>query len=82
MFSFFAPSSTTFYRKGSEVVTRRCSVKKQFLKLSQNSRENTCIGAPTQVFPANLAEFLRTPFFITPSQTASRGVTHSCPVFI
>ena len=26
----------------SEAVTRRCSVKKVFLKISQNSQENTC----------------------------------------
>ena len=26
----------------TEVVSRRCSVKKMFLKISQNSQENTC----------------------------------------
>ena len=29
---------------GIEGVTLRCSVKKVFLKISQNSQENTCIG--------------------------------------
>ena len=28
-----------------EVVVRRCSVKKLFLKISQNSQENTCVRA-------------------------------------
>ena len=28
----------------TETVTRRCSVKKLFLKNSQNSQENTCAG--------------------------------------
>ena len=33
----------TAVRKGSsEAVTRRCSVKKLFLEISQNSQENTC----------------------------------------
>ena len=30
-----------FYKK-SEAVARRCSVKKLFLEISQNSQENTC----------------------------------------
>ena len=36
---------------------RRCSVEKVFLKISQNSQENTC--APDS---GNFAKFLRTPF--------------------
>ena len=39
-----------------EAVARRCSVKKLFLKISQNSQENGC-------FPVNFAKFLRTPVF-------------------
>ena len=31
-----------FYFK-SEAVAQRCSVKKKFLEISQNSRENTCV---------------------------------------
>ena len=29
-----------------EAVTPRCSVKKVFLKISQNSQENTCVSVP------------------------------------
>ena len=29
----------------SEAVTRRCSVKKKFLKISQNSQQNACARA-------------------------------------
>ena len=29
----------------TEVVFRRCSVKKMFLKILHNSQENTCVGA-------------------------------------
>ena len=31
-----------WFSDGSEAVTRRCSVEKVFLKISQNSQENTC----------------------------------------
>ena len=55
---------------------RRCSIKKLFLKISQNSQENTCARVSflnkSQVAPAtilkkealaqNFAKFLRTPF--------------------
>ena len=30
--------------EGVEGVTRRCSVKKQFLNISQNSQQNSCAG--------------------------------------
>ena len=58
-------------------VARRCSVKKVFLKILQNSQENTCARASfliklqayvikketlPQCFPVNFAQFLRTPF--------------------
>ena len=56
--------------KYSEAVARRCSVKKVFLEISQNSQENTCARVCNfvkketlaQVFPVNFAKFLRTPF--------------------
>ena len=55
-----------------EVVVRRCSVKKVFLKISQNSQENTCARVSFLIklqvlhrcFPVNFAKFLGTPFFI------------------
>ena len=46
-----------------EAVVRRCSIKKLFIKISQNSQENTC----ARVFfflKVNFAKFLRTPIFI------------------
>ena len=57
----------------SEAVVRRCSVKKVFLKISQNVQEITCAGvfiliklqasgACTLMFPVNFVKFLRTPF--------------------
>ena len=33
---------TTVYREELEAVAQRCSVKKVFLEISQNSQENTC----------------------------------------
>ena len=56
---------------GVEAVARRCSVKKVFLEISQNSQENTCVRPATllkkrlwhRCFPVNFVKFLRTPFF-------------------
>ena len=58
--------------KKSEAVVRRCSVKKVFLEISQNSQENTCtrVSFLNKVagcackpikwcFPVNFAKFLR-----------------------
>ena len=60
-----------YFDCGSEAVTRWCSVKMEFLKILQNSPENTweaweaCnfIKKETlaQVFPVNFAKSLRTP---------------------
>ena len=46
---------------------RRCSIKKVFLKISQNSQESTCsrvsfLSLWHRCFPVNAAKFLRTPF--------------------
>ena len=67
--SFFG---TIGYFESIEVVVPRCSVKKAFLEISQNSQENTCarvsflikLHAPplAQVFPVNFAKFLKTIF--------------------
>ena len=61
----------------SQTVVRRCSVKKVFLKIVQNSQGNTCARVSGlrpatlfkkrlwhRCFPMNFAKFLRTPFFI------------------
>ena len=63
----------------SEVVVRMCSVKKMFQEISQNSEENTGVRVSfflnffyfnfikietlAQLFSANFAKILRTPFF-------------------
>ena len=48
-----------------EAAARRCSVKKVFLEISQNSQENTCARVSflikLQAF-VNFGKFLRTPF--------------------
>ena len=61
-----------------EAVVRRCSVKKVFLEVLQNSLENTCarVSRPATLlenrlwhrsFPVNFEKFLRTPtFYRTP----------------
>ena len=36
------PNFADFHKIGSEAVAQRCSVKKVFLEISQNSQENTC----------------------------------------
>ena len=52
-----------------KAVTRRCSVKKVFLEISQNSKENTCarvfINKETrvQVFPCEFCEISNNIFF-------------------
>ena len=46
-----------------EAVVQRCSVKKVFLEISQNSQEDTCAGRH-RCFPVNFVKLLRTPFLI------------------
>ena len=50
-----------------EAVTQRCSLKTVFLKISQNSQENTCARVSILIklrrcFPVNFAKILRIPF--------------------
>ena len=59
-------------------VARRCSVKKMFLKILQNSQENTCIRVSLLkkrlwhwCFPVNFVKYLRTHFCRTPLVAAS-----------
>ena len=58
----------------SEAVARRCSVKKMFLKISQNSQESTCVGVawacnfikketPTLVLSFEFCEIFKNTFF-------------------
>ena len=42
------------HKKKKHSVTRRCSVKNLFLKISQNSLENTCVGVSFSWKPATL----------------------------
>ena len=46
----------------SEVVTQRCSVKKLFLEISQNSQEHIC--AKAQVFSCEFCEICKNTFFL------------------
>ena len=54
----------------SRAVVQRCSVKKVFLEISQNSQENTCARVFIKkrlwqrCFPLNFVKFLRILFFI------------------
>ena len=77
----------------TEAVAQRCSVKKVFLEISQNSQENTCAtvslrSAPLlqkrlwhKRFPVNFAKFLRTPFLKKHLQwlLLKRHQWHRCP---
>ena len=62
----------------TEAISSRCSVKKMFLKISQNSQENNCARAFSLIkfsttlskkrdwhkcFPLNFAKFLKISFF-------------------
>ena len=58
-------------RHNVEAVVERYSVKKVFLKISQNSQRNTCARYSFLIklqacncFPVNFVKFLRRPFFI------------------
>ena len=62
----------------SEAVSRRCSVKKLYLKISQNPQENTCgrvsllMEILAQVVSCELCEIFRnTYFYRTPPEAAS-----------
>ena len=74
-YSFFYRKSFTKLSVLSEAVVQRCSVKKVFLNILQNLRENTCArvsflinfikeGTLAQVFLVNFMKFSRTPIFI------------------
>ena len=64
------PKNTSKRKKTGEAVVQRCSVKKVFLEISQNSQENTCArdfikkSLWHRCFPVNFVKSLRTPFFI------------------
>ena len=51
-----ALSHLPLFAQFAEAITQRCSVKKVFLEISQNSQENTCVRL------LNFVKFLRTPF--------------------
>ena len=64
---------------------RRNSLKKLFLKISQNSQENTCARASFLIkvflhrcFPVNFANFLRTPFLQNTSGRLLRKHVENC----
>ena len=60
-------TKATGFRLVTEAVVRRCSIKKVFLEIPQNSQENTCAGGSFLItlqalwhrcLPANFAKFL------------------------
>ena len=65
-----------------EVVAQRCSVKKMFLTISQNSLRTATLlkkETGTDVFPVNFEKFLRATFFYrTPPVTVSTYLFLSC----
>ena len=67
-----------------KAVVRRCSSKKVFLKILQNSPENTCLGFlfnvnPTQVFSCESCETVKF-FYITSLMAASVIQTVMCNI--
>ena len=70
MFIFMKGHHTDLSFSFTEAVVQRCSVKKAFLEISQNSKENTCARVSLllkerlwhKCFPVNFAKFLRIPF--------------------
>ena len=77
------PKNTSKRKKTGEAVVQRCSVKKVFLEISQNSQENTCArdfikkSLWHRCFPVNFVKSLRTPFFhktplVAPSETGTK----------
>ena len=76
----------TCNKKSTEAVTRRCSVKKVFLEISQNSQENTCASrffkrdSGTGVFLWILWNFQNT-FHRTPPVAASVSTQKYTPFF-
>ena len=56
------------FRKSEEAVAQRCSVKKLFFEVSQNSRKNTYVKDPNvaglwqRCFPVKFEKIFRTPF--------------------
>ena len=72
-FTVLLEELTNSSRKLSKVVAQRCSAKKVFLEILQNSQENTCAqvswpgtflkkGLWHKCFPVNFTKFLRRPF--------------------
>ena len=64
-------SDLLYYRSNTEAVAQRCSVKKVFLEIWQDSQENTCVSLFFnkikkrfwyRCFRVNFGKFLRTPF--------------------
>ena len=58
-------------QRNSEVVSRRCSAKMVFLKISQNSQENK--GTLAQVFSCEFCEIFKNTFFDRTPLVAASG---------
>ena len=65
---FFSTAKSTIVTP--EAVVQRCSVKKLFLKIPQNSQESTCVGVfikketLTLVFPCEICKIFKSIFFL------------------
>ena len=55
--------SNKFCMASPEAVVQRCSVKKLLLKFAQHSQENTCVGAPIQMFSYEFCKIFKNTYF-------------------
>ena len=78
-------------RCNSEAVVQRCSVKKMFLEIPQNSQENTCarvsflikLQAEAQVFSCEFCEISKITFFDrTPLMSASHSSSYPADIYL
>ena len=78
-------------RCNAEAVVQRCSVKKMFLEIPQNSQENTCarvsflikLQAEAQVFSCEFCEISKITFFDrTPLMSASHSSSYPADIYL
>ena len=66
----------------TEAVVQRCSVKKVFLKISQNSQENTCASvSQVHAFSCEFCEIFKNTYFNRTPPVAAADVTISALCF-
>ena len=83
-----AHKSIRLVRTIPEVVVRRCSVKKEFLKILQNSQENTCARVSikketlAQVFSCEYCEISKNTFSYRAPPVAASTIPVECNSFL